>query len=190
MNYKLPQKWKDFLSGFLKKEKLILILLFGVLLIIINIPTKSSKSGKNTAESPAETLAVSDYITELENELEKILSETENVGNCRVAISVKNSGRSVLHSQKNTTTNTSKQQDGQDKIQTSEIKEEEESIVYQKNNSDSTPFVAEEEMPEILGVIVIATGADDAKVVSDITGAASALLGIPVNKIKVLKMEV
>ena len=45
-------------------------------------------------------------------------------------------------------------------------------------------------MPEIQGVLILAEGGDDARTVSEITKAASALLGISVNKIKVLKMEV
>ena len=43
--------------------------------------------------------------------------------------------------------------------------------------------------PEILGVLIVAKGAGDMKVVSEITDAVSALLGISANKIRVLKME-
>ena len=45
-------------------------------------------------------------------------------------------------------------------------------------------------MPRIQGVVIIAQGGGKADVTTKISEAASTLLGIPINKIKVLKMEV
>ena len=39
------------------------------------------------------------------------------------------------------------------------------------------------------GVVIVAQGGDNGSVVSNITSALEALLGIPVHKIKVLKMS-
>ena len=62
------------------------------------------------------------------------------------------------------------------------------SVIFSDNGA--TPYVVDSNMPKVQGVVVVAEGADDAKIVSEITDAVNALLGIPVNRIKVLKMEV
>ncbi len=46
-----------------------------------------------------------------------------------------------------------------------------------------------ENMPEIEGVVVVAQGGGEPTVVSEITSAIEALLGVPAHKIKVLKMS-
>ena len=69
-------------------------------------------------------------------------------------------------------------------------KTSDESVVYTDSGSTKSTFITEELVPEIQGVLILAEGGDDARTVSEITKAASALLGISVNKIKVLKMEV
>ena len=45
------------------------------------------------------------------------------------------------------------------------------------------------ESPKIQGVVVVCDGGDNSKVKNDVTNAVSALLGINVNHISVLKMK-
>lgn len=199
MNFKLPQKWKDTMSKIFTKDKLPIILLFGLLLIVINLPVKSASKSKGdsaqTDSSASATQVRSDmsfdtYVKDLENGLEKLLSQTYGVGKARVMISVRNSGKSNLFVQKNVSKSQTEEKDSAGGSRSQSEYSEEGSVVYTNTGGSNSPYVTEEEMPEILGVIIIAEGAGDARIVSDITEAASALLGISVNKIKVLKMEV
>ena len=199
MNFKLPQKWKDTMSKIFTKDKLPIILLFGLLLIVINLPVKSaSKSKGDSAQTDSSASATQvrsvmpfdTYGKDLENGLEKLLSQTYGVGKTRVMISVRNSGKSNLFVQKNVSKSQTEEKDSAGGSRSQTEYSEEESVVYTNTGGSNSPYVTEEEMPEILGVIIIAEGAGDARIVSDITEAASALLGISVNKIKVLKMEV
>lgn len=181
---------KQFATKFLKKDKLILILLVGVLLIIINIPTKkSNKTAKAVSVNEASAITTSDYIEQIRDELTELLSNTERVGKCKVAISVKNDGRSILHTEKDTKKELVNNADGQKSVSEEKISEDE-SVVYERVDSDSIPMISEKRMPEIQGVLIVAAGAGDASVCKNITEAAAAFLGISVNKIKVLKMEV
>ena len=197
MNFKLPQKWKDTMSKIFTKDKLPIILLFGLLLIVINLPVKSASKSKGDSAQPdsavsgtqVESVAYA-YVKDLENGLEKLLSQTYGVGKARVMISVKNSGKSNLFVQKNVSKSQTEEKDSAGGSRSQTEYSEEGSVVYTNTGGSNSPYVTEEEMPEILGVIIIAEGAGDARIVSDITEAASALLGISVNKIKVLKMEV
>lgn len=199
MNFKLPQKWKDTMSKIFTKDKLPIILLFGLLLIVINLPVKSaSKSKGDSAQTDSSASATQvksvmpfdTYVKDLENGLEKLLSQTYGVGKARVMISVRNSGKSNLFVQKNVSKSQTEEKDSAGGSRSQSEYSEEGSVVYTNTGGSNSPYVTEEEMPEILGVIIIAEGAGDARIVSDITEAASALLGISVNKIKVLKMEV
>lgn len=192
MNFKIPEKYKNILSKLFTKDKLLLFLLFGVLLIVICIPTKSSGK-KTSSQTEAGTLATSDYMDytrSLEERLENTLSKIEGAGETRVMIYLKNNGKSVLYTQKELVENRVSETDSAGGVRDSYESSLKESVVYTENNGAKVPFVTEEEAPKVQGVIIIAKGADDARIVSEITEAASALLGITVNKIKVLKMEV
>ena len=118
------------------KEKILIVLLIGVLLLVIAIPVKSDKtggyvSGSDTYKTSDEE--ISDYDVYMEQRIEKILSQ---VGKVNVMVTLE--------------------------------------------NTDDTA---------IGGVVIVAQGGDNGSVVSNITSALEALLGIPVHKIKVLKMS-
>ena len=51
MSIKLPDKWKKILSKIASKDKLLIFLLAGVLLIIINIPVKSSTAKAKNSDT-------------------------------------------------------------------------------------------------------------------------------------------
>lgn len=145
--------------GMIKKDKLILIFLVGILLVIIKLPTKSSsKSNTNeyNIQNSAAKNAVSDYESLTELRLEEILSKVTGVGKTNVAVIIKDSGKTVLNVE---------------------------------DGDNTSKKIEKEDKPEIQGVLIVAEGAGNVEIVSEITDAVSALLGIPVNKIKVLKME-
>ena len=192
MSIKLPDKWKKILSKIASKDKLLIFLLAGVLLIIINIPVKSSTAkAKNSDTTVKETQADSSYyISALEKELSQALAECEGVGRAKVVITAANNGKSVLYVQKSESENITDETDSTGGNRRTSQKTSDESVVYTDSGNTKSPFITEELVPEIQGVLILAEGGDDARTVSEITKAASALLGISVNKIKVLKMEV
>lgn len=192
MSIKLPDKWKKILSKIASKDKLLIFLLAGVLLIIINIPVKSSTAkAKNSDTTVKETQADSSYyISALEKELSQALAECEGVGRAKVVITAANNGKSVLYVQKSESENITDETDSTGGSRRTSQKTSDESVVYTDSGSTKSPFITEKLVPEIQGVLILAEGGDDARTVSEITKAASALLGISVNKIKVLKMEV
>ena len=97
MSIKLPDKWKKILSKIASKDKLLIFLLAGVLLIIINIPVKSSTAkAKNSDTTVKETQADSSYyISALEKELSQALAECEGVGRAKKVKTAANNRKSV-----------------------------------------------------------------------------------------------
>ncbi|MGN1187585.1 MAG: stage III sporulation protein AG [Lachnospiraceae bacterium] len=180
----------------LSKDKLLLILLGGVLLVIISLPVKNDKNSSGQSKESAVTDSTitenavitdtQDYAGALEKKLEEVLSGAEGVGKVRVLITLENSGELILKSDVKESVKNTGSGNGE---QTEEITREE-NVIYQKDSDGSlTPYVTKTVYPTIAGVLVIAQGADDARVVSQIVEAVKAVLGIEANKIKVMKME-
>ena len=189
MELKIPQKVKDFIKKIFTKERLPIVLLVGVLLVVISIPVKNTDKNKNGETEYTEEVSHNDYVTDIEKRLEDILRNTSGVGQNKVMITVRNTGKEVIYSQLDVDSVFTSETDSDSNRVTEEMSQKE-SVIYTEENGISKPYIQDEEMPEILGVLIIAQGAGEASVVSEITQAASVLLGIPVNKIKVMKMEV
>lgn len=189
MELKVPQKVKEFIKKLFTKERLPIVLLVGVLLVVISIPVKDTGSNKNKETEYTEEVSHNDYVTDIEKRLEDILKNTSGVGQNKVMITVRNTGKEVIYSQLDVDSVFTTETDSGGNRVTEEMSQKE-SVIYTEENGISKPYIQDEEMPEIVGVLIIAQGAGEASVVSEITQAASVLLGIPVNKIKVMKMEV
>ncbi|MCD7764256.1 MAG: stage III sporulation protein AG [Lachnospiraceae bacterium] len=125
----------------------------------------------------------------LEERLESILSRVEGIGETQVMITLKSDGKKVV--EKDTQQTESKEESGgESESSASEQVSGSETTIYERSaDGDEIPFVTEELSPEILGVLVIAQGADSSLVVTEITEAVMALFGIEAHKIKVMKME-
>ena len=180
----------------LSKDKLLLILLGGVLLVIVSLPVKndkktsvSSKENNATASAASETYFIKDtddYALVLERKLENILSEAEGIGKVEVFITLEDSGSLILKSDVKETVKKTSSKDGE---QLEEIMREE-TVIYKKDSDGSLiPYITQTFYPTISGVLVIAQGAGDAGIVAEIVEAVKAVLGVEANKIKVMKME-
>ncbi|MCD7955772.1 MAG: stage III sporulation protein AG [Lachnospiraceae bacterium] len=182
-----------------KKDQVIILLLFGILLVVIAWPTDAGDTGDGTVDGSTETAGdVSDLSGSeenlgdaaiLEDRLEEILSQVEGVGEVRAMITLQSDGKKVV--EKDTEQSQSKEESTQsEESSLSEQSSGSETTIYEKDSSgNETPFVVEELSPEILGVLVIAQGAGSAAVEAEITEAVMALFGIEAHKIKVMKME-
>ena len=58
-----------------------------------------------------------------------------------------------------------------------------------ETSGSAMPYVVKELVPEIEGVVVAASGADDKYIIDEITQSVSVLFNLPVHKIKVVKMD-
>lgn len=182
----------------ISKDKLLLLMLGGVLLIIVSLPVKG-KSEKGTAGNTVSTISVQEsaaeadittvqeYARNLETGLEEILSKAEGAGKVKVFITFKDSGELIVGSNVSESTRV----DGivGQNIKTGEVTRDETVVFVKGSDGTLTPYVTKRLYPAISGVLVLAQGASDAEVTAAITEAVSAVLGIDINKIKVMKME-
>ena len=161
----------------------LIVLLFGILLLVIAIPSNggtkepdSSNASENTqaAGTTAESTAqeYDSYKEMLEQELEELLSHMDGVGKVRVMLTIKDTGAHVLD--KNV------KRDGENS---------ETSTVVYKHDKEESPYVTNLYLPDVEGVLIVAQGGGNAVTVSDISDAVMALFNIEPHKIKIVKMS-
>lgn len=173
-------------------KKCILIMAAGVLLLLASIPTKSQKDSEGTAQPESGNSSeesFSDYEEYMERRLEKLLGNVSGVGKVDVMITFKETSEKILVSEGQISENTIKETDSSGG--TRDTREYSSSGSYLRSGQDDgeNPYVVSERRPQAEGVVVIAQGGGDPAVVTSITEAVEALLGVPVHKIRVLEMS-
>lgn len=131
---------------------------------------------KKSAEPQKQEMTCSQYTAELESKTQQIVSSISGVGRCRVMITLKNSNENIYA--KNNTENTN---DGN-------YSSESEYVLYDGENGES-PVLIKEFYPEIKGVAVVCSGADDTAVRENVINCISSLYGISTAKISVSKLK-
>ena len=178
------------------KSQWTIIVLTGVLLMILAIPTEQKDqetmaSKKNETETVMENgTAQTDYVREMENRLKETLSAIEGAGRVEVMITLEDMGESVV--EKDTVKESS---DLQETDQEGGIRKDRKvqvsgETVYKEGGSEKTPFIGKEITPKIAGVLVVAQGGENTVVKQNISEAVMALFQIDVNRIKVVKMNI
>ena len=175
------------------KSQWTIILLTGVLLMILAIPTENRKQEADTQkkeekEAVKESSTVQkSYVQEMESRLEETLSAIEGAGRVEVMITLEDMGESVVEKDTAKESSETDQEGGIRKDRTVQITGE---TVYEEKSSEKTPFVGKEISPKIAGVLVVAQGGENTVVKQNISEAVMALFQIDVNRIKVVKMNI
>ncbi len=184
-----------------KKEDYIVLALAGILLLIIAMPVQNgSQSNPGAVEEEAQgggrtfdtgTEGETDSYGEYwEKRLEKALSQIEGVGAARVMITLEDSGESIV--EKDTplqSSNTEEKDSGGGVRKIRDYSSTEATVFYTDANGRQMPYVVREAAPRVTGVVVIAQGADNAKVKEQITRLLEALFDVEAHKVIVVKMK-
>ncbi|HKM04679.1 MAG TPA: stage III sporulation protein AG [Lachnospiraceae bacterium] len=204
----------DLAKGYKKNQKLgkdsfIILILFGILFLVVVIPTGTPKA--NIAQSTGtnknvetkeieETITKSmgnkgvnttdTYINEMEQKLEEILSNMEGVGKVRVMITIHASKEEILEKDIPSIQSNSYEIDSDGGTRTITDATINESTVYiTDSEGNKNPYVVKTIQPDISGVVVIAAGGGNDTICKNITEIIQALFGIEAHKIKVVKMK-
>ena len=132
--------------------------------------------GKRVENNEVKTFDCNEYEGNQEKRLEAVLKKINGAGDVSVYIRLDGDGEKILARD-----NKSKSSD-----KANEHSEESESNISSNGRgSDSIPFVTEEKQPDIAGVLVVATGASNERVRTEIYEAVRAIYGIPAHRIKI-----
>lgn len=166
-----------------KREKWLIFLLVGILLVVIALPTKKESQEAEKEEERYYSEMDTSYISQIERQLEAVLENVRGVGKVKVMITISESAEKIIEKDEETSVQSSQ---GTTTGNTSST-DRKESAVYAGGTGEETPYVRKEISPKVEGVLVVAEGGDNAVVVENISEALQALFGIDPHKIKVMK---
>lgn len=127
--------------------------------------------------------------TQMEENLEKILSQIQGVGSTKVFVTYSQTSQVIpIYDEDSSKSDTeeSDKQGGNRKVTESSNKK---SIVYQEVNGEKIPITQSVMQPVIEGAIVTAQGASDPNIKTNIIQAVEAVTGLPTHKIQVFEMK-
>lgn len=200
------------LGKWFQKENLIVLILSGILLFIIALPTESGdkESKTGTANSTGEDrlfslteadetdavisengkteMETEEYVSRLERKLTESLSDMSDVGKVKVMITLKSTGERIVEKEQPVNRSATNESDAQGGSRIVNQVETGDSTVYRTDGTASEPYVVKTLSPEIEGVLVVAEGAGSGSVNKTVTEIVQALFGVEAHKVKVVKM--
>ena len=207
-------EWKNgTLRSMLKgnKEKVMFLFWSGLLLFGISLPNgKTTYSGlragtveviadvsgddESTAlEDAGEEAAAKEesgsYEEKLEQRIRELLKSVDGVGEADVMVVLKSSEERIWHVDKSSTSSVT-EESGSSSGSSRVIREENQSESTVLDGKSQSPVMEKEVKPEISGVVISADGGGSAVIRAEVSEAMEALLGLPANKIKVMKRAV
>lgn len=201
----MEEKMKKRMEKWLRRDNLLMLLLAGVLLVVIALPTKKSgpEQQTDTAQSQADGLDSSarsrelrggdfadmeEYAACLEERLEYTLSQISGVGAVQVMITLRATQELVLEKDHQTQSSSTTEEDSQGGSRSiSQINRSENTVYHSSGNSE--PYVVKTLLPQVEGVVVVAQGAGTGNINRSITDVVQALFNVEAHKVKVVKME-
>lgn len=176
----------SYLPNLFENKKFLSIIIvtgcIGIILIGISdwiLPSKNQKTSTYQNE-----INLSEYIEILENKTQKMVLSINGAGKSKIMITAENSQEKEFATD-NDISNDYKISDD-DKQQSADQKNE---IVIIESSGNKNALVTKVIEPQIRGVLVLCEGADIPKVKENVTEAVKTVLGVPYNKICVIKLK-
>ena len=169
-----------------------LMIVAGIILLVLSFPQKSTTEQKEErkVQSVNETDELEAYIENMEERLTKVLEQVDGIGKVQVMITAKSSKEQIVLKDTPYSRTETEETDSQGGTRdTTQIDSQESTVLEEQEDGSKNPYITMELQPEIEGVLVIAKGAGDNKIIAEINGAVTALFSVPSHKIKVMKMK-
>ena len=194
-------KWKSYWMSKLKKpkkEQLVVLLLFGVLLVVIALPTTTGTMGaekkdadiSGTQGATGTDTATLTYEEQLEKRLSAILSQVAGAGRVEVMVTLESRGERIVEKDTPESRKSVEETDSSGGSRTTDEQDwGEETVYYEDGSGGKSPYVVKELEPNIEGVLVLAEGGDSAVVKQELLEAVQALFPIEAHKVKIMKLE-
>jgi len=174
-----------------KKVQLVAALILMLLAIRLYFPAQGTPDAQlvsgNTATTSQTTTALSilEYQESLSKELESLLSQIQGAGKVNVMLTLASSNdvHVAVNMQQTSRTTEEKDTTGVTKV----TKEETHSSqpVMSRNTSGDSVVKLKELMPQISGVVVVASGAKDSRIQASLASAVQTILSLPAHRVRV-----
>lgn len=191
---------KNFFNNMMKKEnrwKLVIALLTLILIYISvsfflddsSLNKKASANVKSEESVSEKNQTVENYEAQQKTDLKNILKKIDGIGNVEVMISFESDETKVPAMDSNKQTSVTEETDNQGGKRTTNQQTDNSQVVMENSNGQSSPLIVKTYKPKVVGVMVVAEGADDSKIKYEISQAVSILYGISLDKVNVYPMK-
>lgn len=181
----------------------VIILMVGILLLILSLPSgktdkKKNKTNKENQEVDSlESNKISAnksqteiYVEVLEERLEEVLKKVDGIDDVEVMITLKGSKELIILKDQPYSREQTAEFDGEGgERNTSSESYEENTIMVENEDGRTAPYIIKELEPQVEGILVISTGGDKSEIINQIIEASQVLFGVPAHKVKVMKMN-
>lgn len=192
------------------KDRFILLLLAGIMLVIIVMPwgqetdkertqkretalgkedVQEKKDGQLQGEMQTSQDAVERYRRDLCMQLEQFLQTMDGVGTAKVYITMHSSAEIIVERNSPYSKRTEEEREQERTRVVGETENESEVVLTRQEDGSETPIIVKEIVPTVRGVVVAAQGADNERIKKEITALVMALFGIEEHKIRVVKLS-
>ncbi len=165
-------KIKELYEKIMNTKSLAIILIIGVAFLML--PTFSGGDNQNKAKNEILEFDIKRYESDLEKKLSDMLSQISGVEKTSVMITFKDCGRNVYS------------QDEQLEKSETNLKGTSKPVLKNSSSGTEEPILIKTELPKIAGVLVVAQGAEEAKVRENIKESIKAVLNLSANNISVV----
>lgn len=178
-----------------KKEKWIMLFLFGLLAAVLLIPMENKSSTDTVSEQTTETKELitskrtqnmNEYETYLSEQLVEILTQLDGAGKVDAWVTVSESEELVFSLEGTEETTSLNEEDSAGGTRTEEKESKNQTVIVDSNGN---PYVTKTIQPKVEGVFVVAEGAGNSVVKKNISDAIEVLFGIDAHRIKVAKKK-
>lgn len=195
----------------LGKDRLAILLIGGLLLLVVTIPTKKEdeqsvlyatkqnqsqsqngssntyKSGFKMSGNALETYDL--YSGYLENKLCSILQNMNGAGKVEVFITLHDAGGTIVEKDISYRRNNDSKNEGGTTTSSAEYEDTQETVYTVDENGNDVPFVAKQILPSIEGILIVAQGGDNETVKNQMKEAVLSLFELDEHKITIVKMK-
>ncbi len=190
----------------LEKEQCVILVLAGILLCIVALPSHAGGTKSNVSNTISDTVGETEavgsavdlpqddmsggYAAYWESRLEEALGCVDGAGSVRVLITLRESAYRIVEKDGPEEYSDTREQDAAGGSREAGESRLEKSTVYTTDaDGRSVPYVVKTAAPTVEGVVVIAQGAKESRVRNDIIAAIQVLFDIDANKITIVKMK-
>ena len=193
------------IGDFLKEGKigkliialLVVVMIYLVVSYFINVNniTRSEKTSSENlieeigAKENLEDSKILSYQEKQEKDLENILGKISGVGKVDVAINFESSEVRVPAIDNSSQKSTAEETDSEGGKRVTSQETDGDKIVMSNGQDGSAPVILRTDKPNVVGVMVVAEGAENSKIKYEITKAVSSLYDISTDKVNVLPMQ-
>ena len=190
-----PLSWlKNFLSNDGNEKKqgkttyIVIVVLFGVAIMLLsNMFFKDDKNAQEVAvySNDASSQDAEETFGQNKKEIKEAITAIAGVKDAIVYVNIEGSEKKVYEKNQSQTIQKTEEKDTQGGNRNVEETSNEETVVLVPNGDKQVPIVVETMKPKIVGVLVVAKGAEDIKVKTMIVEAVTRALDVPSHRVSV-----